>query len=91
MFIEGAKVFIVFIAYLIIPVMVIIFLALLSLGVTPSYIGLSFPSMFINPWNLIVSVIWSDFLNFMAILYDYFLPGEIFAFIYAVIVLPLFK
>ncbi len=92
MCIDGIKVFLVFIAYLIIPVTVLIFLALLSLGENSPFIGISVSTMLgsMDPSGLIVSVIWPTFLNFMAILYDFFLPGGIFALIYAIVVIPLF-
>lgn len=92
MCIDGIKVFLVFIAYLIIPVTVLIFLALLSLGENSPFIEISVSTMLgsMDPSGLIVSVIWPTFLNFMAILYDFFLPGGIFALIYAIVVIPLF-
>jgi len=91
---DGIKVFLVFIAYLIIPVAVLIFFALLSLGETPPFVTLSVSTMLgsigMNPSDLFISIIWPGFLNFIVILYDFFLPGGIFAIIYAIIIFPIF-
>jgi hypothetical protein len=90
MCIDGIKVFIVFLVYLIIPVMALIFIVLSSLGEAPfTVLSISILGN-MDPSGLIVSVIWPTFLNFIVILYDFFLPGGIFALIYAVIVVPIF-
>jgi hypothetical protein len=95
---DGAKVFMVFIVYLVIPILAILLFAPLLLGLEFSFFELNFASilgsMGINPLNIFVdligSIIWHGIWNLFAISYDFFAPVGIFAIIYTIIIIPLF-
>ncbi len=94
--IDGAKVFIAFIVYLILPIMVILFFLPLFFGSDLTFFGSVFLSVLgsMGPTpldlfvNLIGSIIWSGILNFAVILYNLF--GSVIPFIYVIVVIPLF-
>ena len=96
MSINGLKVFVVFIVYLILPIMIILFFLPLFLGSDLTFFGSMFFSVLENMGptpldsfvNLIGSIIWSGILNFTAVLYNLF--GSVIPFIYVIVIIPLF-
>ena len=93
MFIDGIKVFLVFLVYLILPPMVILFLLLLLTGFDFFYSNfmLIFGSLGINPLEFLTSGILPGIENFLGISLNLF--GEIIALLilfYVIIILPIF-
>lgn len=91
---DGAKVFIVFLGYLIVPILVILvlLLSLAGLDITSlgSYFVLMLEIMEINPLELLISVIWPGILNLITILYNILGSFALIGILYMILVIPVF-
>ncbi|HML05874.1 MAG TPA: DUF4013 domain-containing protein [Methanobacterium sp.] len=87
--VDGAKVFLAFAVYLIIPVLIIV--SVLPLLMSDSlYLPYNFSILGSIGLNLFVSVIFPAIMTIFAILFTFFAPYGIFAPIYLIIAIPLF-
>ena len=92
MFIDGVKVFLVFIVYLILPPIVILFLILLLLtgGFIHSNFMLMFGSLGVNPLEFLTSGILPGIENFLGFSFNLFGGIALLMLFYVIIILPLF-
>ncbi|MBP2046055.1 DUF4013 domain-containing protein [Methanobacterium aggregans] len=90
MFYDGFKVFTTFIAYLIVPPVVILFLLISLMGIDFTFFTPIWGTLGINPLYLVTSEIFPGIVNFLAISYDIFAELSLLVLLFVFTITPIF-